>query len=161
MKLKKILVPVDFSDCAMEALEYAGAFAKRLGARLVVLYVVEPVYYATPSELYGPASNVALLLEEQRKVGAQQLAQIAARLRRRGIPAKTALHSGTPYQVIAEVAEKEKADLIVLGTHGRTGISHFVMGSVAERVVRSAPCPVLTVRLQPERPRSRKAPRSR
>jgi nucleotide-binding universal stress UspA family protein len=144
--IKRILVPVDFSDTSLHALDYAIEFGKPFKAALTVLFVVEPVYYATPADLYGPAADLGALLEEQRRIGKEQLARLAADLKKRRVPAQTVLQTGTAYQVITDAARKVKADLIVLGTHGRTGFTHLLLGSVAERVVRTAPCPVITVR---------------
>jgi nucleotide-binding universal stress UspA family protein len=146
MKIKRILVPVDFSNTSLQALDYAIDFGKPFGAELVVLYVVEPVYYATPADLYGPAANISMLLEEQRRIGREQLANLAKDLKKRRLKARTVLQTGAPYQVIVDAAKKLKADLIVMATHGRTGISHVLMGSVAEKVVRTATCAVMTVR---------------
>ena len=146
MAIKRILVPVDFSDGALQALDYAAGLARPSGAELVVLFVVEPVYYATPADMYGASTNLSMLLEEQQRIGREQLARLARRLEKRKLKSRTVLETGVPYQVITDTASKQKADLIVMATHGRTGLSHLLMGSVAERVVRTAVCPVLTVR---------------
>jgi universal stress protein A len=146
MTIKRILVPIDFSEASLQALDYAIDFGKPLAPEFVVLFVVEPLYYATPADLYGPAANLSMLLEEQRRIGREQLGRLAADLQKRRLRARTLLQMGVPYQVIVDTAKKMKADLIVMATHGRTGLSHMLMGSVAEKVVRSAACPVLTVR---------------
>lgn len=156
MKLKRILVPIDFSDDSLNALDFAVDFAAPFGAELAILFVVEPVYYATPSELYGPTTNLAMLLDEQKRVGVQQLDALAADLEKRGQRVRTILQAGTPYRTIIDVAQRQGADLIVMATHGRTGLTHVLMGSVAERVVREAACPVLTVRLA-KRPKKKAA----
>ena len=144
--IKRILVPVDFSDTSLQALEYAIEFGKPLKAEIVVVFVVEPVYFTAPTELYAPAANVGMLLDEQRRIGREQLTRLAAGLQKRRINARTVLQTGTAYQVITDTAKRLKVDLIVMATHGRTGLSHVLLGSVAERVVRTAQCPVLTVR---------------
>lgn len=147
MKIKKIVVPVDFSKHSLKALDYAVEFAKTFKAELHLLFVIEPVAYATPTDFYaGMASQLSSLITEQRRSAASQLAQLQAKLKKKGVNAKTILRSGIAYQEIVDGAKKLKADLIIHATHGRTGLSHLVMGSVAERVVRSAPCPVLTLR---------------
>jgi len=146
MILKRILVPVDFSGGSLEALEYAVALAAPFDAELVVLFVVEPVYYATPADLYGPSANLGMLLEEQQRFGREQLARLQADLAKRKVSTTTLLQTGTPYQQIVDTANRKKVDLIVMATHGRTGLSHLLLGSVAEKVVRSSACPVLTVR---------------
>src|SRR6266446_6102255 len=157
MKIKRLLVPVDFSETSLEALDYAVDFAKPFRATLTVLFVVEPVYYATPTELYGPAANWAVLSGELQRIGRQQLAELAERLKKRRVSCRTVLRTGTPYRIIVDEAKKQRADLIVMSTHGRTGLSHLVMGSVTEKVVRAATCPVLTVRGGPGARRRRRA----
>ncbi len=146
MPIEKILLPTDFSDRAREALDYALDLAEPLQAELIVLFVVEPVYYASPADLYGASANLSMLLEEQQRIGGQELARLAEQLRSRNVKVRTVLETGVPYQLITQTAEAQKADLIVMATHGRTGLAHLLMGSVTEKVVRSAACPVLTVR---------------
>ncbi|MBI3786189.1 MAG: universal stress protein [Deltaproteobacteria bacterium] len=146
MAIKRILIPVDFSDDSLNALAYARDFAVAASPELVVLHVIEPVYYASPTDLYATSPNLALLLEEQRKAGKEQLGRIAADLEKKGHRVRTLLKTGSPAQVIVDTAKAAKADLVIVSTHGRTGLAHMVMGSVAEKVVRTAACPVLTVR---------------
>ena len=149
MPIKKILVPTDFSDRALHALDYAIDLARLLRAELVVLFVVEPVQYASPADLYGASVNLSMLFEEQQRIGREQLTRLAQQLKSRRLEVQTVLETGVPYQAITETAQVLKADLIVMATHGRTGLSHIFLGSVAEKVVRSAACPVLTVRSYP------------
>jgi len=151
MQIKKVLVPVDFSKDSLRAAEYAKNFAAPFGAQLVLLHVIEPIYYASPADMYAASPNLALLIEEQRKAAQAQLEQLAQKLSGQGAKVQTLLKSGSPPQVLADTAKRIKADLIVMATHGRTGLAHVLLGSVAERVVRLATCPVLTVR----RPRRR------
>ncbi len=145
MAIERILVPVDFSAVSLQALEYAIDFHKPLKAELVILHVIEQFYYATPTDLYGPSINVGMLMEEQQRAAREQLAQLAEQLAKRRVRCRTLLQTGSSYQRIIGVAKRVKADLIVMSTHGRTGLSHILMGSTAERVVRTAPCPVLTL----------------
>ena len=153
MRIRKILVPIDFSEGGQEALDYAaGLFAQ--DGQIIILHVVEPLYYATPADLYGSAANLSVLLDEQQRFAKQQLAKVAQRLAKRGLQIKAVLETGLPYQTILDTAEKLKVDLIVMATHGRTGITHLLLGSVAEKVVRSARCPVLTVRTGAKKRRS-------
>ena len=143
--IKRILVPMDFSPPSDAALEYARSVALRYGGSLHLLHVAEDPYRAFYSaEVYVPA--VEGLREEI-------LSDTAGRLKDRLRPSDvTELHAtadsiiGTPAGSIVEYAAGHGIDLIVMGTHGRGGMSHLLMGSVAERVVRTAPCPVLTVR---------------
>jgi nucleotide-binding universal stress UspA family protein len=147
-KIKRILVPIDFSPASLKALDYAADFAQPLGADLSVLFVIEPIYYAVP-DLAGAAAGTAVgLLEEQRASGKRQLERLQARYAKRRIKLRTLMQTGTPYQTIVDAAKSLKAHLIVMSTHGRTGVSHLLLGSVAERVVRTSPCPVLTIRVK-------------
>ena len=123
-QVRTLLFPTDFSDCARYAGGKAAELARQFGARVHVLHVDPPV--TAP-------------------VAPERLAQAAAYLGP-GIDATTATTSGVPARAICAYARRISADLIVIGTHGRTGVSHALLGSVAEGVVRRAPCPVLTVR---------------
>jgi nucleotide-binding universal stress UspA family protein len=146
MLLKRILVPVDFSKDSLNAVSYAIEFAQAFGAELLLLYVVEPIYYATPTDPYAVNANVATLLDEQRRLGEQQFARIGTDLEKKRQRFRALIKSGSPPQVIADTAKSQRADLIIMATHGRTGLAHMFMGSVAEKVVRTASCPVLTAR---------------
>lgn len=146
MVLKRILVPTDFSPSADRALDHAIDLARPTKAQIIVLHVAEPVYAAT-ADLYGASAAIATLLDEQIKTGRARLAQLAERLRRRRLRARTLLETGSPYQVIVDVARDVGADMVVMATHGRTGFAHLLLGSVTEKVVRTAACPVLTLRV--------------
>jgi universal stress protein A len=162
MPIKQILVPVDFSEVSMQALDYAVDLSKGFDAAVTALFVVEPLYYAAPPTAYGAATQVAMLLDDQRKLGREQLAKLAAKMEKKGVSFRTLLQEGTPYERIAATAKRIKADLIVMATHGRTGLSHLLMGSVAEKVVRLAPCPVLTLQgYKPRKARAAKKARAR
>jgi len=137
LPMDRILVPVDFSTASQAGLDYAIELAKRFDAELILLFVVEPLYYA---------GDLGLLIEEQRRLAHEEMTTRAQRLSKLGIRYNTQVRTGTPYQIIAEEAERQKANLIVMATHGRTGLSHMLLGSVTEKVVRTATCPVLTVR---------------
>ncbi len=142
---KRILVPIDFSPPSDAALEYARSVAARYGAALQLLHVAEDPYRAFYSgEVFVP--EIEGLRDEI-------LADTSRRLMERLRPSDvTELHAsaesiiGTPAGSIVEYAGGHDIDLIVMGTHGRGGMAHLLIGSVAERVVRTAPCPVLTVR---------------
>jgi nucleotide-binding universal stress UspA family protein len=134
--LKKILVPVDFSDCSKKALQYAIPFAKQFGAELILLSVVEP-YPAVPE--MAP-TDFETLGDTRRELEA--LHQTVPK----AVRARTSLRTGTPPVEIAEAAADLGADLIIISTHGRKGLTRMVLGSTAEKVVRHAPCPVLIVR---------------
>jgi nucleotide-binding universal stress UspA family protein len=148
----KILAATDFSDDSNYALGFAEELARRFGAEITVLHVDQPLAPVMVSELnpgfdFGPMSRLA---EEQRSMALAVLEKTSARLRDAGMKARGILKVGAPFLEIIHTAQAENFDLIVLGTHGHTGLAHVLMGSVAERVVRKAPCPVLTVR-HPER----------
>lgn len=135
IEIKKILCPVDFSSPGRYAFDYACAVARRHGAALEILNVAEASAYAEDAMPPGQISY-----EESLQ---QQLRQWALEAE---CPAETHLITGVPCVDIVNYADRMKADLIVIGTHGRTGLKHMLIGSVAERVVRTASCPVLTVR---------------
>jgi len=149
IRLKNVLVATDFSKCSDIALTYGRSLARQFGARLHVMHVVEPI--AADINVGG---FVTAIPELQASLDEEERGQLDALLTeddRHTLRATVVLVSlAGPAQAIVEYATTENVDLIVVGTHGRRGISHLLMGSVAERVVRTAPCPVLTVR-NPER----------
>ncbi len=144
IKLKIILVPLDFSPPARKALQYAISFAEQFDAKITVLNVVEPAIY--PTELGYVPVEIESLHKTMHNAAREKLTEMA----QKDIPPRflgeTLVRVGTPYHEIVQVAQETKADLIVIATHGYTGIRHVLLGSTAERVVRHAPCPVLTVR---------------
>lgn len=141
-RLKKILVPIDFSDCARKALQYAIPLAQEHGGGLTLLYVVPPAY---ASGEYG-GIDYAQLQSQMRDSGAQELQRLTATEVQGRVPADTLVRLGAPAVEIVEAAAQLDIDAIVIGTHGRTGLKHVMLGSVAENVVRRAPCPVLVVK---------------
>jgi nucleotide-binding universal stress UspA family protein len=140
--LKRILVPIDFSDCSKKALQYALPLAKEHQAEITLLYVVPPAYGS------GEYTGIDYAqLEASLKVGGQkELAKLARNEVRRDIFVDTLVRVGSPTREIIETARNLPADLIVISTHGRTGLKHVLLGSVAEHVVQRAPCPVFVVR---------------
>jgi universal stress protein A len=142
MKIHQILAPTDFSEYSKQAIEYARELAEKFAAKLVLLHVVElPAY---PIESFVPARMA--LLEDLQRQASLDLAQVLPESQGAKVEVTRQVVVGIPYYKIVEVAAAEKVDLIVMATHGRTGLSHLFVGSVAERVVRTAPCPVLTIR---------------
>jgi nucleotide-binding universal stress UspA family protein len=141
---KKILVPVDFSACSGEAVHAAAELAQRYDAELAIVHVFEPIMYTTPDgnpflvpgQVEGLLADYAKALE--RAKGEAQAAG-AKRVRAEEL-------QGFAAPEIVAYATRGGCDLIVIGTHGRTGFKHALLGSVAEKVVRTAPCPVLTIR---------------
>jgi universal stress protein A len=144
--IKRILVPVDFSTHALQALAYAREVAKRFDAELLLVHVIEPAYLADASDVYVSGPHGAVLLKEQLRLAQAQLLRLGADLTERGHRVRTMVKRGSPPHAIVDTAARVGAHLIVMGTYGRTGLSRMLIGSVAERVVRTAPCPVLTVR---------------
>jgi len=142
-QFKTILVATDFSQASEHALAYAQALATSFGSTLHLLHVVpDPVLASAWSEAY--AYDLTALGESLRSEAEQQLTERAKSIR--DVAVTTEALVGSPAGTIAGTAAERGVDLIVMGTHGRSGFSHLFMGSVAERVLRSAPCPVLTVR---------------
>ncbi len=139
-----ILHPTDFSACADQAQAHAVTLARALKADLVLLYVlVEAVLFG--EGLVG-MEEIERIYESQKRWAEKALADRVAALAAEGIKARSLLTVGVPADEIVRAAEREQADLIVLGTHGRGAVGRFFLGSVADRVVRAAPCPVVTVR---------------
>ncbi|MBI4878959.1 MAG: universal stress protein [Planctomycetes bacterium] len=143
-KFEKILCPVDFSPDSQVALQYAADLAQSGGGELTVLHVVEPILY--PVE-YGMAPVPAVDLESTATANARgKLDELVEAIVAEGVRAATRVVFGRADQQICDVAREGRFDLIVLATHGLTGLKHLLLGSVAERVVRHADCPVLTVK---------------
>lgn len=144
--LKNILVATDFSEPSDAALTYGRALARTFGATLHVVHVVGSV----PTVVYGAEAYAASMpgLQQEIEDGARKhLADLLVDNDRRPLPVRpVVITSNAPAQAIVDYAARKRIDLIVTGTQGRGGVAHLLMGSVAERVVRSAPCPVLTVR---------------
>ncbi|WP_394842322.1 universal stress protein [Pendulispora brunnea] len=146
---KQILVPTDFSPCADEALDYAVALAEKLGAKVIVMHAYEIPVVGFPDGAYitGADEAARILTATQENLDA-----LIAKHERGAASLKGLLKNGEPSESIVAAARDVSADLIVMGTHGRRGLAHALLGSVAERVVRSSPCPVLTLGAQTVRP---------
>jgi len=142
--IKKVLVPIDFSDYSKSALKYAVNFAKSFNAEIILVYVVEPVIYP-PDFSMGQIALPSITTEwddrardELQKLAKSEINEIAN--------VKTIIKTGKPFVEIIETAKEENIDLIIIATHGHSGVEHILFGSTAEKVVRKAPCPVLTLR---------------
>lgn len=145
IKLEQVLVATDFGPASDSALTYAREMARNFGARLHVLHVIENPMMSAGSE--GVGIDIASLQAEIEKAARGQLAKLVTSEDRQELKAISLVRTGnSPAFEIVSYAKTAGIDLIVLGTHGRRAIAHLLMGSVAEKVVRLAPCPVLTVR---------------
>ena len=146
MELKRILAPIDFSPDSEKALKYAMRLAQQSDAQLLLLHVTEPLIYTSdfmpPGAMYDWEASA--LQRANEKLTAAQATVAAGKQKKIG----TEIHvrTGVAHHEITQAAQTLKADLIVISTHGRTGLRHMLMGSTAERVVQHAPCPVLVVR---------------
>jgi len=145
--LKHIMVPIDFSECSLCALNYALALAKKLEADLVLLHIVEPAVYIDNAEnnLLAPTlpdeTNQQLMTASR-----ERLMALKEEVARCGIAVETLVRMGRAQSEIPDTAKATGVDLIVMGTHGHSGIKHALLGGIAERVVRHSSCPVLVVR---------------
>jgi nucleotide-binding universal stress UspA family protein len=148
----KILVPVDFSPHSAEAIRYAGEFSRRYEADVTLVHVFQPVSYLVPDGfvLFTPTQFNELTTEFEKQLAGAKDAALSAGATR----VETKLLQGAPFEEIVDLAREGNFDLIVMGTHGRTGLKRAAIGSVAERVVRKAPCPVLVVHKLVETTRS-------
>ena len=143
--IKTILVPTDFSEASEAALSYAKALAEAFSSSLHLVHVMEDLLaHAWAAEVY--VASMPSLREEIEKEATERLGAMLTDEERQRLHVTTAIIAGNPFLEIIRYARAQSADLIVLGTHGRGPIAHMLLGSVAEKVVRKAPCPVLTVR---------------
>jgi universal stress protein A len=143
LNVQRILCPTDFSEPSNEALELAIEMARRFDAELVLFHAHEMPAYVFPDSVMPAAPTV---LQQLEAAADAELRRASARVREAGVPVRIASAMGAQDLEICRYAEEMHADLIIMGTHGRTGIRHALLGSIAEKVVRRAPCPVLTVR---------------
>ena len=143
-EIKKVLVPIDFSDYSKNSLRYAVNFAKDFNAKIILVYVVEPVIYP-PDFSMGQIAIPSVGLELDKRAE-DELDRLATNEIPAGVEVKKIVKTGKPFVEIIETAEEENVDLIIIATHGHTGVEHILFGSTAEKVVRKAPCPVLTLR---------------
>lgn len=143
--IRQIVVPVDFSEPCRKTLRYAKGFAQQFGAKLLLLHVVEPMVY--PADFgYMPIDPETIESERVEDLKAE-LKRFAESLPA-GVEVETAVLLGRAWKVITDFASEKAADLVVISTHGYTGLQHALLGSVAEKIVRHAHCPVLVVRDQ-------------
>ncbi|HEY4612305.1 MAG TPA: universal stress protein [Bacteroidota bacterium] len=144
IRLRSILVPVDFSAHSKNALKYAIPFARQFRASIELLYVVEPTVY--PADFSFGQVGFPNVEEEMRKRASEEFDRLIDEEIDGRVKAAKTIRTGRPFYEINRFAKEQKIDLIVIATHGHTGMEHILFGSTAEKVVRSAPCPVLVVR---------------
>ncbi|MFN4259599.1 MAG: universal stress protein [Gemmataceae bacterium] len=143
--LHNILVPTDFSKSSYNALKYAAAFADKFGAAIYLLHVVQDMALFIP-DMVTVAPPVAPSIDQLTAAARDAFAKMIEEQNLGHLTIHCEVREGNPHQVIVQFAKEKDLDLIVMGTHGHTGLAHLLLGSVAEKVVRTAPCPVLTVR---------------
>lgn len=142
--IKKILVPVDFSDYSKKALIFASDFSRQYNAELLLVYVVEPTVY--PADFSMGHVSIPMMDTDLTQLARTELETLAKKEINPNITHQIIIKSGKPFVEIIECASEVDADLIIIATHGHTGVEHLLFGSTAEKVVRKAPCPVLTIR---------------
>jgi nucleotide-binding universal stress UspA family protein len=150
LKLRKILLPTDFSGCANFALPYAAAIARATGASIVCLHVVEPIVPAVGYSGLAEPMPIADISEQLEDSAERELPQLAGCDDFNGLEVEEMIVHGDPAAEIVRVAGEREVDLIVVSSHGRTGLGRIIFGSTAEAVVRHAFCPVLVVKPPPQ-----------
>ena len=144
LQYKTILVPIDFSDFSKSALKYAVTFAQHYHSKLILIYVMEPVIY--PPDFSMGQITLPTINFEVDKRAKEELNKLAEAEIGSLVQVETVLKTGKPFIEIIETAKEVDADLIIISTHGHSGVEHILFGSTADKVVRKAPCPVLTLR---------------
>jgi nucleotide-binding universal stress UspA family protein len=161
MDVQTILVPIDYSDDAQQALHWGASLARKYGAKLLLLHViakaVEEVYPEgaglmgpTPPYYDGRAPGIWMkrpIIIDHVDTAQTELRDFASKILQDTVPVEVHIAVGKPSEEIVRVAREDGVDLMIMGTHGRTGVRHLLLGSVAEDVTRHAPCPVFTVRI--------------
>lgn len=144
INLKKILCPVDFSDCSKIALDYSVSLAKKYEAQILILHVVETTF---------PDPEYIAICEDMEKIHTQlakqaetKISKLKETLTDENIKTTSIISTGKPFVEIIKCAKKNNVDLIVIGSHGQSGLSHILFGSTADKVIRKSPCGVLTVK---------------
>ena len=146
--INTILLPTDGSECSAKAMAYALSFAKQYGGRVVALHVMDQRWEEQTRAVFAEvgqdlAQKIRNGYQEEARRILREVTDAASKV---GVPVESKVLTGIPSEDIVRLAQQLPADIIIMGTHGRAGMSHLLLGSVAEKVVRRAPCPVLTVR---------------
>jgi len=142
--INKVLVPIDFSDYSKNALRYAVQFAKQFIAKIYLVYVIEPMIY--PADFSMGQVAIPSMDADMQTRATEELNNLAKSLIDLSVETEIIIRTGKPFVEICETATEKDIDLIIIATHGHTGVEHLLFGSTAEKVVRKAPCPVLTLR---------------
>lgn len=145
LNIKKILVPIDFSENSKSAVKYAHAMAQLFNAELIFIYVLEPILYP-PDFSLGQITLPAGEIQEFDKRAHEELKKISDEEISQGVAVTTVVRSGKPFVEIIEAAKTYDVDLIIISSHGHSGVENILFGSTSEKVIRKAPCPVLTLR---------------
>ena len=146
MKIESILLPTDFSECANYALSYAASLARQASASIVCVHVIEPVVPTVGYTGLTEPLPIADLSEQLEESAERELPKISECQECSGLEIEQVITHGDAAAEIVRVAKERKIDLIVISSHGRTGLGRILFGSTAESVVRHAPCPVLVVK---------------
>jgi nucleotide-binding universal stress UspA family protein len=144
LAIKKVLVPIDFSDYSKNALKYAVNFAMSFGADMILIYVVEPIIY--PPDFSMGQIAIPTISTEWDDRAREELDKLAKTEIPAEVKVKTLIKTGKPFVEIIETATEEDIDIIIIATHGHSAVEKILFGSTADKVVRKAPCPVLTLR---------------
>ncbi len=145
IKLDRILVPTDFSEFSAPAVKYACAFAEKFGSEIHLLHVVQDLVALVPEPglAFPPPGDY---MREMQSAAEQALERQPGDMLPEGVAVVRAVRQGPAFVEIIRYARESETDLLIMGTHGRSGLTHVLLGSVTEKVVRKSPCPVLTVR---------------
>ncbi|MEK7483855.1 MAG: universal stress protein [Planctomycetota bacterium] len=150
--VKRILVPIDFSEGAKAAAQYAITLAKQFNATLDLLYIWEyPYYVGQDVMLQVPGQTAQSIIEYAKQQAQSEMITFLSKLSKEGVTIKEHIKGGIVDREIIEMVTKDHIDMIVMGTHGRSGISRLLLGSVAEKVLRNSPCPVVTISAHSEK----------
>jgi nucleotide-binding universal stress UspA family protein len=141
--IENILVPIDFSDYSRKALQYAKEFALKFSAKMYLIYVFRPIFEDIEVGVINESIQFNNEIEEYAREKLQKLIQEDIG---NDVPVEPVIRMGRPFMEINRAAEEYDIDLIIIATHGHTGVQHLLFGSTAEKVVRKAPCPVLSLR---------------
>jgi nucleotide-binding universal stress UspA family protein len=140
----KILVPIDFSEFTDDIVRYSTEIAQKFGSAIHLMHVIPNMDYFTPYESFMAAENMVTVQKGVEAEVQRDLDRVAESIA--GIPVTKVIRTGVSFVEIIEYVRNENIDLIIMATHGRGGLEHIIIGSVAEKVVRKSPCPVLTIR---------------